>query len=53
MPNKSAQVTFDSQPIFSAAKAGVVSNAPELRRYTPPDPATPPKSTLYPLQSTG
>ncbi len=30
--NKSLQVTFDPPPTFSAAKAGVASNAPELRR---------------------
>jgi len=33
MPNKSLQVTFDPPPIFAAAKTGVASNAPELRRY--------------------
>ena len=32
-PNKSLQVTFDPPPTFAAAKAGVASNAPELRRY--------------------
>ena len=32
--NKSLQVTFDPPPIFAAAKTGVASNAPELRRYT-------------------
>lgn len=32
-PNKSLQVTFDPPPIFAVAKAGVASNAPELRRY--------------------
>ncbi len=31
--NKSLQVTFDPPPTFAAAKAGVASNAPELRRY--------------------
>ena len=30
--NKSLQVTFDPPPTFAAAKAGVASNAPELRR---------------------
>lgn len=33
MPNKSLQVTFDPPPTFAIAKAGVASNAPELRRY--------------------
>lgn len=33
MPNKSLQVTFDTPPTFAAAKAGVASNAPELRRW--------------------
>lgn len=32
-PNNSLQVTFDPPPIFATAKAGAVSNAPELRRY--------------------
>ncbi len=31
-PNKSLQVTFDPPPTFAIAKAGVASNAPELRR---------------------
>ena len=31
--NKLLQVTFDPPPTFAAAKAGVASNAPELRRY--------------------
>jgi hypothetical protein len=31
-PNKSLQGTFDPQPIFAAAKTGIASNAPELRR---------------------
>lgn len=31
--NKSLQLTFDPPPTFAAAKAGVASNAPELRRY--------------------
>ncbi len=31
-PNKSLQVTFDPPPTFATAKAGVASNAPELRR---------------------
>jgi len=31
--NKSLQVTFDPPPTFAVAKAGVASNAPELRRY--------------------
>lgn len=31
--NKSLQVTFDPPPTFAAAKAGVASNAPELRRW--------------------
>lgn len=31
-PNKSLQRTFDSPPIFAAAKAAVASNAAELRR---------------------
>ena len=30
--NNSLQVTFDPPPIFAAAKTGVASNAPELRR---------------------
>ena len=30
--NKSLQVTFDPSPTFAVAKAGVASNAPELRR---------------------
>ncbi len=30
--NKSLQVTFDPLPIFAAAKTGIASNAPELRR---------------------
>lgn len=30
--NKSLQVTFDPPPTFAVAKAGVASNAPELRR---------------------
>ena len=33
--NKSLQVTFDPPPTFAAAKAGVASNAPELRRWAP------------------
>ena len=32
-PNKALQVTFDPLPIFAAAKTGIASNAPELRRY--------------------
>lgn len=32
-PNKSLQVTFDPPPTFAVAKAGVASNAPELRRW--------------------
>jgi hypothetical protein len=31
-PNKSLQRTFDSPPIFAAAKTGVASNAAKLRR---------------------
>ena len=31
--NKSLQVTFDPPPTFAVAKAGVASNAPELRRW--------------------
>ena len=31
-PNISLQATFDPPPTFAAAKAGVASNAPELRR---------------------
>ena len=31
--NKSLQGTFDPLPIFAAAKTGIASNAPELRRY--------------------
>ena len=31
-PYKSLQVTFDPPPTFATAKAGVASNAPELRR---------------------
>ncbi len=34
-PNKSLQVTFDPLPIFAAAKTGIASHAPELRRYVP------------------
>jgi hypothetical protein len=30
--NKSTQVMFDPLPIFAVVKAGVASNAPELRR---------------------
>jgi len=30
--NKSLQLTFDPPPTFAAAKAGVASNAAELRR---------------------
>ena len=30
--NNSLQVTFDPPPSFAAAKAGVASNTPELRR---------------------
>ena len=30
-PNKSLQVTFDPPPTFAIAKAGVASNAPELK----------------------
>lgn len=32
-PNKSLRVTFDPVLTFATAKAGVASNAPELRRY--------------------
>lgn len=32
IPNKSLQVTFDPPPTFAAVKAGVASNAPELKR---------------------
>jgi len=32
-PNKSLQRTFDPPPTFVAAKAGIASNAAELRRY--------------------
>ena len=32
VPNKSLQVTFDPPPTFAVAKAGVASNAPELKR---------------------
>lgn len=35
-PKKSLQVTFDPPPTFAAAKAGVASNAPELRRSPKP-----------------
>jgi hypothetical protein len=31
LPNKSLQLTFDPPPTFAAAKAGVASNAAELR----------------------
>ena len=31
--NKSLQVTFDPPPTFAVEKAGVASNAPELRRW--------------------
>jgi hypothetical protein len=33
-PNKSLHRTFDPLPTFAAAKAGIASNAGELRRYT-------------------
>lgn len=33
VPNKSLQGTFDPLPIFAAAKTGIASNAPELRRW--------------------
>lgn len=33
MPNKGLQVTFDPLPIFAAAKTGIASNAPELKRF--------------------
>ena len=33
MHNKTLQVTFDPPPTFAVAKAGVASNAPELRRW--------------------
>jgi hypothetical protein len=32
-PDKSLQRTFNLPPAFAAAKAGVASNAVELRRY--------------------
>ncbi len=35
--NKSLQRTFDPLPIFADAKAGIASNAAELRRYAPQD----------------
>lgn len=32
VPNNTSQVTFDLLPIFAAAKTGIASSAPELRR---------------------